>query len=219
MLSSEAPHKRHKRVSKRTEKSTSSCPCGRPAARSTGGRGAPSPCVCACEFSSGRSLSLSHQSISRRQWHVRRHPHPRGRQAHGAHPQRHAQASLRPEEGAAPRRRGGGQGQALLLPKGHHQLRQQALPHLLRDHGQVRQHRQGLRQAHQPRRPHPAPGGGRGRQVRRRVVRRRRAPLASRLCPPHRRRRRLARQLHDHFPVGQPNLRRRGPRGAMRPRA
>jgi hypothetical protein len=71
------------------------------------------------------------------------------------------------------------------------------------------------RQAHQPRRPHPAPGGGRGRQVRRR-----RAPLASRrLCPPHRRRRRLACQLHDHFPVGQPDLRRRGPRGAMRPRA
>jgi hypothetical protein len=34
-----------------------------------------------------------------------------------------------------------------------------------------------------------------------------------RLCPPHRRCRRLARQLHDHFPVGQPDLRRRGPVG------
>ena len=98
--------------------------------------------------------------------------------------------------------------------EGHLQLRRQAPPHLLRDHRHVRQHQQGLQQAHQARCPHPAP-----RRRHRGQVRRRRPPLPNRgLRPPHRRRGRLARQLHDHFRVGQPDLRRHG-RGVRRLRA
>ena len=85
--------------------------------------------------------------------------------------------------------------------KGHHQLRQQALPHFLRDHGHVRQHRQGLRQAHQPRRPHPAPGSGRGRQVVDVDGLRSQAVAVARTCVVLR----LLRQVHGHLSVGQSN--------------